>query len=387
MGAPGEGTTSIRGRYRSLVPLSVRRPIGRVRTAPRDLVLRSPRVAATKRGRALQDHLRRRQSQRHAGDRSSGGLTPLATLVQDDLAVVERRARHQAASPSRFSFLAAHLEASHDTYLNRCSPAHLRSMHERFADEEVQGRTVLEVGVGTQNPYGLLRLLVLLGAEQAIGLEPEEVEDELVAARTAALTVSWLLTAPQMVLGDHPAPAATIAARAAELDCERLWRGDLSALEGSRVSLVHRTADDTGLPDADVDLVLSNSVLEHLEHPTEDLAELHRITRPGGRACHAIDASDHHRYSVEGLHQLTFLEVESPDLLVHGSNRLRPHQLAELAGQAGFVVDELRPTVHDEVDEAMRAGFVEPYRSMPIEQLSVTHALLRAHRPVEDAAD
>jgi SAM-dependent methyltransferase len=371
--------------YRRLVPPAVRQPISRVRTAPGVAVLHSSTLARTKQGRRMQDALHRRSQERRQAATDAG--SPLASLVQEDVVHVERRAARQRTTSSRFSFLAAHLELRHDEPLNRCSPAHLRSMHERFAGEAIEGRTVLEVGAGTQNPFGLLLLLVLLGADEAIGIEPEEVEDEQAAARTAALTVSWLLTAPRMVLGKGQVPTQTIAERAAELDCERLWRGDLGALDDSRVTLLRHPAGATGLADDSVELVISNSVLEHLERPADDIAEMARVTRPGGRACHAIDASDHHRYAVDGLNQLAFLEIDSADALVHGSNRLRPHQLAELFEQTGFVVDEVRPTFTIDVRDKERRGFIDPFRSMPLEQLAVTHALLRAHLPVEGAAD
>ena len=119
-----------------------------------------------------------------------------------------------------------------------------------------------------------------------------------------------------------------------------------------------------------------------------DAEELARVTRPGGRACHVIDASDHRRYVIEGLSPLAFLDIESTEPLVHGSNRLRPQQLADEFVEAGFVVDELRPIQLVDVDERARAGFVEPHRSMPLEELAVSQAVLRAHLPeAPDGAD
>lgn len=371
----------LRARYRAAVPLVLRQQISWLRAAPRAAVLHSSVLARNSRGRAFQDALRPRRSPTPATDRPPDQPSPLTALVLDDVDLVERRARRQHTTESRFSFLAAHLESRHDSDLNRCSAAHLRAMHERFASEPFEGRTVLDVGAGTQNPFGLLVLLVLLGAERAIGLEPEPVADELVAARTAAMTVAWLLSAPAMVLGENEVPTALVARRAAELDVERLWRGDLGAFDGSRVQLVARPLGSTGLPDASVDLTISNSALEHLDRPTEQLADLARVTRPGGRGCHALDASDHRRYVIDGMDELAFLTLETDRALVHGTNRLRPHELATAFEQAGFVVDELRPTDSTEMTERRRRCFVEPYRSMPLDRLAVTQALLRTHRP------
>jgi SAM-dependent methyltransferase len=56
------------------------------------------------------------------------------------------------------------------------------------------------------------------------------------------------------------------------------FRGEIAGLE-----LLPRDLSTTGLPDASVDLILSRSVLEHVEEPAAVYAEMFRILRPGGR--------------------------------------------------------------------------------------------------------
>ena len=49
------------------------------------------------------------------------------------------------------------------------------------------------------------------------------------------------------------------------------------------ITLCKREVDDTGLPDASVDLVMARSVMEHVRAPAGAYTELRRILRPGGR--------------------------------------------------------------------------------------------------------
>ena len=49
------------------------------------------------------------------------------------------------------------------------------------------------------------------------------------------------------------------------------------------IEYYQRDLTDTGLSSQSVDIVMSQSVFEHLEHPGEVLLEMRRILRPGGR--------------------------------------------------------------------------------------------------------
>jgi ubiquinone/menaquinone biosynthesis C-methylase UbiE len=55
-----------------------------------------------------------------------------------------------------------------------------------------------------------------------------------------------------------------------------------SAPLGARVRFEHRSIFDLGLPDASFDLVVCRHVLQSIPHPERALAELKRVTRPGG---------------------------------------------------------------------------------------------------------
>lgn len=67
---------------------------------------------------------------------------------------------------------------------------------------------------------------------------------------------------------------------------------------GSPKSIVEGSAETIPLPDASKDLVICESVLEHVDSPTKSLDEVFRILRPGGLAY--INTTNRHRISVKG---------------------------------------------------------------------------------------
>jgi Methyltransferase domain len=104
-------------------------------------------------------------------------------------------------------------------------------------------------------------------------------------------------------------------------------------------------AADTGLPDRSVDVVFSNSVLEHV--PQEAISgimrESRRILRSGGLAIHSVNCGDHYAYFDRTVTQINYLQYSDSewrwwnnDLLYQ--NRLRPSDFLELAEQAGLEI-------------------------------------------------
>ena len=57
--------------------------------------------------------------------------------------------------------------------------------------------------------------------------------------------------------------------------------------------MLDRMWEDTTLPAASVDLIFSNSVLEHLRDPEAVMNESARILKSGGLMIHHVDFRDH----------------------------------------------------------------------------------------------
>ena len=105
-------------------------------------------------------------------------------------------------------------------------------------------------------------------------------------------------------------------------------------------------ASKTNLPDASVDVVFSNSVLEHVPRMVIDACfrEAFRILKPGGIAFHSVNCGDHYAYvdrSISQLHYLRYSEDawERWNNAFLYQNRLRAEDFTALAKDAGFTIE------------------------------------------------
>lgn len=139
-------------------------------------------------------------------------------------------------------------------------------------------------------------------------------------------------------------------------------------------------AAESGLPDQSVDVVFSNSVLEHVtpEAISRIMRETRRILRPGGLAIHSANCGDHYAYFDRTITQVNYLTYSARewrrwnnDLLYQ--NRLRPSDFLELAEQAGLRI-VLRKTKPRPELLAKLAGMKIAYefKKYPGEQLAST---------------
>lgn len=105
-------------------------------------------------------------------------------------------------------------------------------------------------------------------------------------------------------------------------------------------------ASDTKLPAASLDVVFSNSVLEHVPGPVilACLKESRRILRPGGVVFHSVNCGDHYAYADAKIHQLNYLQFSDTewkrwnnDFLYQ--NRLRAIDFTTMAKEAGFAIE------------------------------------------------
>ncbi len=116
----------------------------------------------------------------------------------------------------------------------------------------------------------------------------------------------------------------------------------------------HAPADATrtGLPDHSVDVVYSNSVLEHVPGPViaNLMAESRRILRPGGIVLHSVNCGDHYAYFDQRVTQMNYLRYSSAGWWLWNNdlqyqNRLRADDFLELARDANLevILNKQRP--------------------------------------------
>ncbi|MFN3240686.1 MAG: class I SAM-dependent methyltransferase [Planctomycetota bacterium] len=206
----------------------------------------------------------------------------------------------------------------------------------RAIKDNLAGETVLELGAGPENPLGTVFAMVLLGAARGIALEPSHLQSEARQASALLDTVHWLSVLPESFPRIAPVDRAEILRRAAQFPLRDYAHGRLTA--DPRLQLIQGVAEDVPVATGSVDRTMSVAFLEHVEDADACLAEMARVTRPGGGGVHLVDMADHGFYTKAVPSPITFL-LERPDAaMVRHSNRLRGHEWDAAFERHGFEI-------------------------------------------------
>ena len=102
-------------------------------------------------------------------------------------------------------------------------------------------------------------------------------------------------------------------------------------------------ATATGLPDNSIDIVFSNSVLEHVPHDVirSMMREACRVLRPGGLSIHSVNCADHYAYFDKRITFINYLAFADREWQLWNNelqyqNRLRPIDFLDLSEQSGL---------------------------------------------------
>jgi SAM-dependent methyltransferase len=174
--------------------------------------------------------------------------------------------------------------------------------------------------------------------------------------------------------------------------------GDGSDLERATGGVVryHAPADATvtGLADASVDLVFSNSVLEHIAPAVLEplYRESRRILRPGGAMFHSVNCGDHYAYVDRSIHALNYLQYSDRawklwDNAFLYQNRLRAHVFVDAARESGFDLIFDSSTARPERLKQLASIRVDArFAGIPPELLCITSVDLIARKPARAIA-
>ncbi|MCR9245716.1 MAG: methyltransferase domain-containing protein [bacterium] len=301
-------------------------------------------------------------------------------LVQElEAAVFEHGDLTRAERDGRLlGTLWAKLESAIDVHPNRFSRQkerhlyHALSQHPAWSLEKAQGATFVDFGCGGLNPLSGLLVLKAIGAARCIGIELDPLQETL-AVRALARTALELIGEPRLFLLPDSIGGEQVRRNLAGLDIQGLLEGArsgrLATLGTFPVEYRNVSADATGLDDRSVDCVTSFSFYEHVPDVDAIFAEMARITKPGAIGYHIIDGVDHRSYGDASIGPHAFLAVETEDLLVHGSNRIRPLDFTARFERHGFEVLDCTVGTTRPVTEQQRSEMVEPFRSMPLDHL------------------
>lgn len=139
-------------------------------------------------------------------------------------------------------------------------------------------------------------------------------------------------------------------------------------------------ASQTGLPAASIDIVFSNSVLEHVP-PGVIQAIFHesaRVLKPGGLSIHSANCGDHYAYFDKSITALNYLAYPARDWAFWDNNllyqnRLRPADFVNMAAHAGL---DVPISIHRPRPELLAAlpglAIAEEFRHYPPDQLCST---------------
>ncbi|MGE0815638.1 MAG: glycoside hydrolase family 99-like domain-containing protein [Vicinamibacterales bacterium] len=251
---------------------------------------------------------------------------------------------------------------------------------------QLRGATVVDLSADYDSPYTLAFLLLALGAERAYVVSEHPVSDPARAARDLATAAGWLVTESARLIDRPPTPARMLAERLDGFDLDLLARGDERGLAPARLIHLVSAAGEWPVPEAVANLVVSFSLLEHVD-PDVALPALYRATAPGGVGIHLVDLVDHRFYAGAVSSPHAFLAEPEGAALVHGANRLRASQWVGAFRRQGFQVDRVeRWSNHPAPEAGEAAALSEPFRSMPAEELAITGARLFVRRPVASAS-
>jgi SAM-dependent methyltransferase len=139
-------------------------------------------------------------------------------------------------------------------------------------------------------------------------------------------------------------------------------------------------ASRTGLAEATVDVVYSNSVLEHVPEAVIEACfrEASRILKPGAIVFHSVNCGDHYAYMDGSISQLNYLRYsdaawEKWNNAFLYQNRLRAEDFIRMAKEAGFAIEIDTSRPHPKRLAELEAIDVHPrFARYSKEQLAIT---------------
>jgi SAM-dependent methyltransferase len=139
-------------------------------------------------------------------------------------------------------------------------------------------------------------------------------------------------------------------------------------------------ASRTGLCDASIDVVFSNSVLEHVcpKMINAIMRETHRVLRPNGIAIHSVNCGDHYAYFDRGITAINYLQYSEDKWAFWNNgllyqNRLRPSDFLRITEDAGLRIALCRRNVKPDLLRALpKMKIASEFRRYAAEDLCCT---------------
>ncbi|MCX5742744.1 MAG: class I SAM-dependent methyltransferase [Proteobacteria bacterium] len=246
----------------------------------------------------------------------------------------------------------------------------LRTAKVAFADAEM-----MEMGTGWYPTFPLC--LFLVGTRR---IHTVDLTRHLKPEKTLALAERLATHVPRIAAAGG-VDEATVRTRLARVH-DKLAAGASieAATDGAIEYHAPSDATDTRLIGGSLDVVFSNSVLEHVPGPViaACFTEAMRILKPGGLVFHSVNCGDHYAYTDPRIDQLHYLQYSEAAWAKWNNsflyqNRLRAVDFTQMARAAGFVIESDTSRALPERVAAVEQMTVDPCfaRYSPV-QLAIT---------------
>ena len=256
--------------------------------------------------------------------------------------------------------------------------------HLRDAGMPVAERHLFEVGSGWYPTFPLALALAGAGRVTTVDLNRHLKPDLLRAC------IERLGTVLDVIATASGADANAVKSRYGRLVAAAARTLDLEVLSDGVIAY-HAPADATrsGLADASVDAMFSNSVLEHVPPDVIDAlyAEGMRILVPGGVMFHSVNCGDHYAYVDRRIDQLHYLRYSDAEWARWNNaflyqNRLRAHVFVDRARAAGFAIElDTAKASERRLRELAATPVHAQFASIPPERLCITSVDFIARKP------
>ncbi|KRA42319.1 class I SAM-dependent methyltransferase [Pseudoxanthomonas sp. Root630] len=260
--------------------------------------------------------------------------------------------------------------------------------HLRGAGVQLQGLRCFEIGTGWYPTFPFACYLAGAGRVTTYDLNPHlRMDLTLQCAEILGRFLPRIATAADV-------PLAEVEQRHRDLLARLRDGADLGTATGGVIDYrAPADATRTALADGEVDVVFSNSVLEHVPPEVIDAmyAESMRILAPHGLMFHSVNCGDHYAYVDRNLHQLHYLRYSDREWARWNNaflyqNRLRAHRFVDGARDHGFAIELDTSTTRPERLRQLAATPVHPqFAHIAAEQLCITSVDFIARKPAATA--
>lgn len=200
----------------------------------------------------------------------------------------------------------------------------------------VDGMKVMDFGCGPHNSLGLGAAFYLNGARETISTDLRDIADrERSALALYDMLADYLVNHERWHWGC--VSLTEMMRRADSFDRRALRNGHLK--KGLADVPCRHIVGDGWMKERDIDVIVSQSVLEHVHDLDEIMAAMSQVMRPGGVMMHRIDMRDHRRrvWGDEGIGQWYFLTSDDSHSRSH-CNRIRVSGFDAVFARHGFEV-------------------------------------------------